>query len=52
MTFEELRVLRALLREYERICDMFVLKPLTHQAYRDAADLESQPTEAKPPSTS
>lgn len=44
MTSEELRVLRALLREYERVCDMFVLKPLQHEAYRDAVALTEPKT--------
>ena len=44
MTPEELQILRALLAEYERLCDQFCIRPGRHPAYVAAKNL-SEPKE-------
>lgn len=39
MTQNEVKIVEALLRDYERLCDQFIVKPERHEAYVNAMEL-------------
>ena len=39
MTEEQLRIIRAFIAEYERLCDQFIVTPEKHEAYNEVVQL-------------
>lgn len=39
MSNKQLKIIAAMLRRYEWVCDIYCMKPWTHQAYLDLLEL-------------